>query len=102
MNNLFIVGEMYFRVKYAERDMKYPLLDSFIFVGKNLSEEDSQDTWYFQFADSIAAHGTILESSTGERRVACLNESELRDMLDDKQLLAELSAARGRRKSDAP
>jgi hypothetical protein len=36
MNNQFVVAEMYFRVTYAEVEMKHPLIDSFVFVGMNL------------------------------------------------------------------
>ncbi len=70
------------------------------FVGKNLSDEDTEDTWYFQFADSFAKGGSVLNSDGGDRRVTCLIKSELDDMLDDERLLKELSAARTRRLSD--
>ena len=97
MAERFIVGDVYFRVKYADRHRRFPLCESLVFIGKNLSDEDTEDVWYFQFADSCAKHGSILETSGGDRRVACLTASELADMLDDRELLAELSAARQRR-----
>lgn len=99
MTDQFLVGDLYFRVKYAEHLLKYPQLDSFVFVGKNLSKDDLEDTWYFQFADSYAKHGSIAGSSGADRRVLCLNKNQLADMLNDQQLLSELAAARGRRKS---
>ena len=97
MTGRFTVGELYFRVKYAEAAKRYPLVESFVYVGKNLSDEDTEDTWYFQFADSYAKHGSILEGSGGDRRVSCLLARELGDMLDDAQLPGELAAARNRR-----
>lgn len=97
MTREFNAGEVYFRVTYAERSMSYPLIESFVFVGKNLSEEDSEDTWYFQFADSFSKAGSILEGTGGDRRVCCLTESDLGDMLNDEQLLQELGVARTRR-----
>jgi len=97
MDHLFSVGEVYFRIKYAEPLRKYPLIDSFVFVGKNLSDEDLEDTWYFQFADSFAKDGSILQGPGGDRRVSCLTFSEIEEMRDEKQLLAELSSARNRR-----
>jgi hypothetical protein len=101
MKDSFTVGEVYFRVKYAEPARKYPLIESFVFVGRNLSDEDTEDTRYFQFGASFAKHGSILKSSGGDRRVACLTANELLgDMLDDRRLLKELSAARSRRHSD--
>ena len=101
MAERFIVGDVYFRVKYADHPKKFPLCESLLFIGKNLSDEDTEDVWYFQFADSCAKQGPILETSGGDRRVACLTENELTDMLDDQGLLAELSAAR-RRRSNLP
>lgn len=97
MSDRFTVGELYFRIKYAEPARRYPLIDSFVYVGKNLSDEDTEDTWYFQFADSYAKGGSILASGGGDRRVSCVVARELGDMLDEKQLLGELGAARSRR-----
>ena len=101
MSDAFAVGEVYFRVTYPGLAMTYPRIESFVFVGKNLSDEDVQDTWYFQFVDSYAQHGSILESSSGDRRVACVNRGELHEMLNDEGLLEELEAARSRRRSGA-
>lgn len=101
MAERFIVGDVYFRVKYADRPRKFPLCESLVFIGKNLSDDDTEDVWYFQFADSCAKHGTILETGGGDRRVVCLTAGELADMLDDQGLIVELSAAR-RRRSTSP
>ena len=54
-------------------------------------------TWYFQFADSYAKHGSIVDGTAGDRRVSCVLARELVNMLDDRQLLRELAAARKRR-----
>lgn len=101
MAERFIVGDVYFQVKYADSSRRFPLCESLVFVGKNLSDDDTEDIWYFQFANSCAKHGSILETTGGDRRVACLTASELGDMLDDRGLIAELSAAR-RRRSTSP
>ena len=97
MQKQFIVGEVYFRVTYPGPTLNYPLIESLIYVGKNLSDEDSEDTWYFQFAESYAKSGSILETSGGDRGVVCVNQHELHEMFDQDQLLAKLSAARERR-----
>jgi hypothetical protein len=98
----FIPEEVYFRVVYPDPTRKYPRIESFVYVGKNLSDEDAEDTWYFQFADSFVKDGSILKSAGGDRRVSCVSKSELDDMLSDEQLLNELSAARSRRLADLP
>ena len=100
MGDPFIVGEVYFRVTYPGASLQYPMIESFVFVGKNLSDSDTEDTWYFQFADSFAKHGSILKGTGGDRRVSCLTASELGCMLDDERLLQALSAARSRRLTD--
>jgi hypothetical protein len=97
----FIDEDVYFRVTYPDPSMKYPRIESFVFVGKNLSDEDDEETWYFQFADSFAKGGSILKSAGGDRRVSCLTKSELDDMLDNERLLKELDAARSRRLADS-
>jgi hypothetical protein len=99
MADQFIVGEVYFRVTYPGPSLKYPLVESFVFVGKNLSDEDTEETWYFQFADSYAKSGSIVGSSGGDRRVACVSRNELHEMFDEEQLLEKLRAARQRRRS---
>lgn len=97
MKDRFVVGEVYFEVKYPDPSMKYPLIESFVFLGKNLSDEETEDTWYFQYADSFAKHGSVLTSRGGDRRVACLTERELGEMFDNEGLLKKLIAARDRR-----
>jgi len=68
MDRVFAVGEVYFRVTYPGSSMKYPRIESFVFVGKNLSDENIEDSWYFQFADLYAQYVSILETSGGDRR----------------------------------
>jgi len=101
MVDQFTVGEVYFRVTYPGSSLNYPLIESFVFVGKNLSDEDTEDTWYFQFADSYAKSGSILEGPGGDRRVVCVNQDELVEMFNEDQLLEKLKAARRRRSKGA-
>ena len=97
MVDQFLVGEVYFRVTYPGSSLNYPQVESLVFVGKNLSDGDTQDTWYFQFADSYAKSGSILAGSGGDRRVVCVNQEELAEMFNEDQLLMKLRAARQRR-----
>jgi len=97
MIDQFVVGEVYFRITYPGPSLNYPQIESFVFVGKNLSNEDTEDTWYFQLADSYAKSGSILAGSGGDRRVVCVNQEELPEMFNEDQLLEKLKAARRRR-----
>lgn len=94
----FTEGEVYFRVTYPDKHMLYPLVESFVFIGKDLSPEDPRDSWYFQFAESYGEHGSVLETSKGDRKVCCLSEEDAQqDMLDGNGLSLELKAAEKRR-----
>jgi hypothetical protein len=99
MTDQYIVGEVYFRITYPGPSLNYPMIESFVFVGKNLSDEDAEETWYFQFADSYAKFGSILANSEGDRRVACVTQTELQEMFNEEQLLENLRVARQRRSS---
>ena len=93
----YSVGDVYFRLVYPDADLLYPLIQSFVFVGMNLSEEDDEETWYFQFAEDYAKYGSILESSQCEQRVSCELRSTVSCMLDLEGLNKELVLAGARR-----
>lgn len=90
-------GEVYYRLTFPDPGLLYPQMETFVFVGKNLSDEDTEDTWYFQFADSYAKDGSILESDGGDRKVCLATRRDLEDMLDLSGLIKELEAAAKRR-----
>ena len=93
----FIEGEVYFRITFPDVDLMYPKVESFVFVGFNLSDEDREDSWYFQFADSFARNGSVRSGGGGDRRVAILTRSELTEMLTLDLAVAELRDAERRR-----
>jgi len=97
MSTDFVEGEVYFRLTYPGPSLNYPLIETFVFVGKNLSDEDKEDTWYFQFADSYAESGSVVGSSGGDRRVVCASAKDVSDMVDEGELHDKLIAARNRR-----
>lgn len=78
----FREGEVYYRLTFPDVTMFYPKVEAFVFIGKNLSDDDERDIWYFQFADSYATSGSILKSKGGDRRVALVTRRDLADMLD--------------------
>jgi hypothetical protein len=94
-------GEMYYRLVYPGVGLLYPLVQSFIYVGKNLSDEDTEDTWYFQYAEGYAKYGSILESKGGDRAVCMVTESDIGDMLDLEGLVKQLKKSAVLRKKSA-
>ena len=97
VNTDYHVGEVYYRLTFPDVNLLYPKIETFIFVGKNLSDEDSEDTWHFQFVDGYAKYGSILESNDGDRKVCLATDKDLEDMLDLTSLISELEMASKRR-----
>jgi hypothetical protein len=93
----YVEGEVYFRITYPDAELLYPRVESFVFVGFNLSDEDVEDSWYFQFADSFARDGSVRTVGGGDRRVAVLTRDELSEMLALEQAIGELKDAERRR-----
>ena len=77
--------------------MLYPLIDSFVFIGTNLSDEDLDDSWYFQFADGYGKHGSVVETNLGDRKVLVLEKEQLEEMFNTESLVTALQSARWRR-----
>ena len=99
MKSRYREGEVFFRVTYPDAARSIPQIQSFVYVGKNLSDEDTEETWYFQFADSYAKHGSIVASGKGgeDRRVTLATARDLSDMLDTEGLLEALRLAAHKR-----
>ena len=90
----FRIGNLYFRIQFADRERLLLIPTAMIFVGKNILPratkhcELSSDLWYFQDPRSYHEHGApdFLEQSREET-----TKRELRRPEDD-QLTAELFA----------
>jgi hypothetical protein len=93
----YFSGEVYFRIVYPDASLLYPLVQSFVYIGKNLSDEDIEETWYFQFADDYAKNGSLLDGQEGDRKVCCENKETVSCMLDQDGLNEELEMAAARR-----
>jgi hypothetical protein len=91
-------GDVYFRLTFSDPEMRYPQVESFVFVGKNLSDEDTEDTWYFQFSSDYAANGAIGRGAPEGQRVTLATARDVGDMLDLGGLVQELEAAGVRRR----
>jgi hypothetical protein len=90
-------GDVYFRIVYPDAGLLYPVIQSFVFIGKNLSDEDVEETWYFQFADDYAKYGSVLDSQEGDLKVSCETKETVSCMLDQNGLIEELEVAAARR-----
>lgn len=88
-----VVDKVYFRVTFADPELSYPVIDAFIFLGTNLSDEDEGgDYYYFQNAVDLYSHGDARRSMAPGAPVSRLSGSDLMDdMLDVEGLVKALS-----------
>jgi len=93
----YVVGRVYYRVEYLDVRMKFPLVQSYVYIGFNLSDEDLNDTWYFQDVVSYHKNGSALEATEPGTPVVCLRVEELEcDMFDLDRLHGALLIAQQR------
>lgn len=96
MNNAtFTKGEVYFFVTYPDVKMCFPLIESYVYLGMNFSDEDLEDTWYFQSASDFSKHGSALEGV--ESPVSCVKKNELHEFQNADQLASTIELAAARR-----
>jgi hypothetical protein len=97
----FAKGQVYFVVKFFDGVRSYPQIDSFVYLGKNLSDDDTEDTWYFQFAESVATQGLVGTAGGGDREIQCATSRDVHVFVDIAGLVEQLSAAAARRSQKA-
>jgi hypothetical protein len=96
--NIFEDGQLYFMVTYPDVDMAYPEIKSFIYLGKNISDEDEEDSWYFQPCDDYVSNGSALNPGPEIREAICITKETIEAMLDDEKLFDEIKNASQRRR----
>ena len=90
----FIIGKVYFTVSFVEPKLVYPIVDAYVYVGKNLLKDEAEDTWYFQDTASYVERGAFIAAQGGgDRQVMTFNASRLGDVLDVAGLNEVLRAA---------
>ena len=102
MSDKYIIKNVYFRLTFSDAKLLYPTISTFVFVGLNLSEEDAEDTYYFQFIDSFTSSGSAAESNPeGDFRVTSLVKDDLPEMLTLEELHLNLKACEDKRLTSA-
>jgi hypothetical protein len=86
------VGECYYRLHYREGALMYPIVDTFVFLGMNLSD-DEEETWYFQDPVSYDRTGPVTESGDENASVFSFKAHELEAILGLHSLTEQLIAA---------
>jgi len=96
MNN-FSYGKVYFMVTYPDVAMAYPEIQSFVYLGKNLSDEDFDESWYFQPIDDFVRNGSALDPGSDIREALCITKDTIEAMLDDERMFEEVRRASSQR-----
>lgn len=95
----FVIGKSYFILTYADKDCKFPMVLSLVFLGKNIeSEEDEKnELWFFQDAKSYGEFGDYRNASQnrGARfEIYDFSQDGLRDVLTLQDLINALTEIR--------
>jgi hypothetical protein len=69
----FILGNPYFFLEFVDRRMKYPVVSTIVYIGKNLREteisRDNKEKWYFQDPASYIATGSLADRLSAAHEV---------------------------------
>jgi hypothetical protein len=58
----FTKDKIYFRLLFSDANMKVPLIETFVFVGENLSNEDIREVLYFRPAADFVRYGMMMSN----------------------------------------
>jgi hypothetical protein len=78
----FTVGHVYFMVSFLETKLVYPIVTAFVYLGKDLLKDETEETWYFQDTASYAEHGAFTDGRSNNAQVLTFKASNLDDVLD--------------------
>lgn len=85
----FILGNPYFMVSYYDEKIKLPLLETYVFIGKNILKNEREELWYFKDPDAFISEGYNLTEEMFETSV-CLGVDTIELMLDYEELIEKL------------
>lgn len=90
-SNKLIKGNCYFIVSYFDDGMCIPDVETYIFVGVNLLEENNDITyWYFQDAESYEKYGEFSQIQDKSSREVLRVDKEALEMIYDYHGLIEV------------
>jgi len=96
-------GRVYFSVTYADEDMRIPVMETLVFIGKNLDPSDA-GLLYFQdigsYRNGVRYREGIEEEGYGEFYTR--TEGHLEDILEYETAVEELMRCSVRRRSAFP
>lgn len=86
-------GCCYFLLGYYDREFRFPLIQTYVYVGKNLDgDSDASDHWYFQDPEAfLRAQRDKNGVSVDDSGIITATKESLEGFFDLTGLLAELS-----------
>lgn len=91
----FSPDELYFRITYFDRGLTMPSIEVFRFIGRNLSDEDIEETAYFQFIEGYA-NETDAGREPAPKQVTTITERDATEMLNLEALIKKLRTVEAR------
>lgn len=87
----FEIGRCYFMLSFADNEGLMPLVETYVYVGTNLTEQDKPPgtTRYFKTPDSYLKSGVRLQKEDFEECIR-VGEDTIELMLDLRQLVQQL------------
>jgi hypothetical protein len=89
------VGACYFLLGFYDQKLKFPYIQSFIFLGKNLFPPIGDELWYFQQPDYFAENFAIEYDSLENSGVITIGVDGIDAVSDINGLIEALSTIRG-------
>jgi len=91
-------GQIYFAVTYVDNEMLVPVMETIVFIGRNL-EPDDLDQVYFQDIWSHREGVSYSESDDGRATFQCGAEAEIGHIFEYEHALEELMRCALRRQA---
>ena len=87
---MFSKYEVYYRITYPERTLSYVNIESFVYIGKNISGKDKENIWYFEFLKSFIESDGVNNTNYEGRYFSCVTEKDKGDMLNTDEMYRTL------------
>jgi hypothetical protein len=93
----FEVGHCYFLVGYYDPRFRFPYIQTFIYIGKNLDnpQRKTEDLWFFQEPQSFIERGpTLPRDGVESPEITVVRKDGLEGFADWSGLVKELTASK--------
>ena len=91
ITDILQVGKCYFHLGYYDKNLAFPFIETYFFLGKNLFPDVGFDAWFFQEAPHFLGSNTPMSLDACEQNgVIHVPSHGLQDFMDWQGLIDEL------------